>query len=305
MTRLNHRQVEAFRAVVLTGSMTGAAELLRISQPAVSRLVRDFEHATGLALFERKGNGVLPTPDAMLILAEVERSFVGLNRIAETAQAIRVQETGWLRIAAMPTLAASVLPRFIGRFLRDRPTMRVSIQEKPSHLVYEAIAAGQAEIGYAVGSGERPGFVVEPLPSRAVAILPAGHRLASREIIVPKDFSGERFISVGSGTLFQSRVLTTMAGVDLSCTLEAAWTQTACLLVAEGAGLSIVDPGAASEFEGRGIVLRRFEPAIDNGFVSLRLPHRPISALGETVMRAIADQIAAFGERPFGGLPAS
>ncbi|HAD86250.1 MAG TPA: transcriptional regulator, partial [Rhodospirillaceae bacterium] len=76
--RLNLRQVEAFRAVFQTGSMTAAGELMGGSQPAVSRLIRDLEAETGLPLFERAGGRVIATPDAVALIREVERSFHGL-----------------------------------------------------------------------------------------------------------------------------------------------------------------------------------------------------------------------------------
>jgi DNA-binding transcriptional LysR family regulator len=59
--RLNLRQVEAFRAVFMTGSMTAAGDLMAISQPAVSRLIRDLEAMTGLRLFNRRGTSISPT----------------------------------------------------------------------------------------------------------------------------------------------------------------------------------------------------------------------------------------------------
>src|SRR5580658_7912125 len=78
---LTHRQVEAFRAVMLTGRVTAAAEMLRITQPAVTRLIRDLQTATHLRLFQRQGSRLLPTGEASALYLEVERSFVGLDRI--------------------------------------------------------------------------------------------------------------------------------------------------------------------------------------------------------------------------------
>lgn len=282
---------------MLTGGMTSAAELLRITQPAVSRLVRDFESAVGLRLFQRRGTGVVPTQDATLLLAEVERSFVGLGRVAEAAQAIRSQEAGRVRIAAFPAFATSVLSRFLGRFVRERPNLRVSIQALPSHLVVEAVAAGQADFGYAVGPQDRPGFTVETLSASAVAIVPGGHRLASRPFVGPGDFAGERFVTLSHGTLFHARVATALEGVELTSLIETSWSESACLLVAEGAGVSLVDPFAASEFGERGLCVLRFEPAVDFSIVSLRLAQRPVTPLNAAIMRSLAGEILSFRTR--------
>ena len=102
MARINSRQVEAFRAMMLTGSVTEAAKLIAVTQPAVSRLLRDFQALLKMKLFERRGSGLVPTAAATALYMEVERSFVGLERITAAAEEIRSRRTGTLRIAALP-----------------------------------------------------------------------------------------------------------------------------------------------------------------------------------------------------------
>src|SRR3984957_2975916 len=126
MARINSRQVEAFRAMMLTGSVTEAAKLMAVTQPAVSRLLRDFQALLKMELFERRGTGLVPTAAATALYTEVERSFVGLERIAAAAEEIRGRRTGTLRIAALPALPAlsnGYLPRLAGHFLKQRPNL--------------------------------------------------------------------------------------------------------------------------------------------------------------------------------------
>ena len=105
MRGLNPRQIEAFRAVVLTGGVGAAASLINVTQPAVSRLIRDLQSHLGLVLFERRGTGLVPTSEALSLYAEVERAFVGLERIEQMATELRTRRAGFLRIAALPALA--------------------------------------------------------------------------------------------------------------------------------------------------------------------------------------------------------
>ncbi|NDH63139.1 MAG: LysR family transcriptional regulator [Alphaproteobacteria bacterium] len=123
MRGLNPRQIEAFRAVVLTGGVGMAAKLINVTQPAVSRMIRDLQQDLGLALFERRGTGLVPTSEALSLYAEVERAFVGLDRIAQMATELRTRRAGFLRIAALPALANGFLPSFAGRFLTERPKL--------------------------------------------------------------------------------------------------------------------------------------------------------------------------------------
>ncbi len=146
---MNLRQVEAFRLVMLTGKMTAAAELMAVTQPAVSRLIRDFEIDLKLKLFERRGNQLIPTPEATTLMREVERAYVGLNRIRAFAEEIGRQNAGMLRIAVMPALANGIMPRYLARFLKARPNIHVSLSGIPSTMVIEAIGSGQADLGFA------------------------------------------------------------------------------------------------------------------------------------------------------------
>ena len=143
------RQIEAFRAVMLTGAMTTAAEMIQVSQPAVSRLVRDLEQQLGLTLFRRRGNLVVPTHEATALLAEVERSFVGLAQISAFADDLRRGRTGSLRVAALPTMAAGFAPRFIAEFCRGLPGLKVAIDGLSSQEVRDRVAAGRYDIGVA------------------------------------------------------------------------------------------------------------------------------------------------------------
>src|SRR6218665_1736823 len=110
MARLNLRQIEAFRLVFQTGSMTTAARLMSITQPAVSRLIRDLEETTELSLFKRSGSGISATPDAISFFSEVERSFLGMQQLEQAASAIRQQREKIIHIATTGAFAYQCLP---------------------------------------------------------------------------------------------------------------------------------------------------------------------------------------------------
>ena len=149
MARINSRQVEAFRAMMLTGSVTDAAKLMAVTQPAVSRLLRDIQALLKMELFERRGSGLVPTAAATALYMEVERSFVGLDRITAAAEEIRGRRTGTLRIAAMPALSNGYLPRLAGRFLKERPNLNLSFVGVISPIVIDWVLNNQCDIGFA------------------------------------------------------------------------------------------------------------------------------------------------------------
>ena len=99
--RVNLRQLEAFSAVMKSGSITQAAQAMHLSQPAVSKLIADLEHQIGFKLFARsKGSHLTPTPEAGYFFHEVERSFIGVNALKRLARDISNLGTGQVQIAS-------------------------------------------------------------------------------------------------------------------------------------------------------------------------------------------------------------
>src|SRR6516162_6471983 len=125
---MNLRQIEAFRAVVETRSMTKAAARLRISQPNISRLISDLERSVGFKLFERlPGRQLLTTDDAMTLYAEVERSFIALSQISEVAADIR-RGKGRVRIVASAGLGRQLAACAIRLFSAKYPEAAITLQ---------------------------------------------------------------------------------------------------------------------------------------------------------------------------------
>lgn len=283
---------------MLTGKVTAAAELLMVTQPAVSRLIREFEHTTKLRLFIRQGNRVIPTQEANTLMKAVDRAFAGLDQIATAAVDIARQAAGTLRIAAMPALGISILPRFLAHFLRDRVDVQASLQSMPSAMVVEAVMSGQADIGYAEGPLDRPGLIIRNCPLDAVAALPIDHPLSQRDFLEPHDLVGQRMIALESGSLFSMRIDLALAGIPRSTVIEVRLSHTALTLVREGSGVAIIDPTSACEFRGRGAIMRPFRPSIEAGFLEIRPSNRPTSTLLDHFSEAFwnfhAEEVAKF-----------
>lgn len=278
--RLNLRQIEAFRAVFLTGSMTAAGEIMGVSQPAISRLIRDLEAETGLRLFHRKGTRITATPDAVLLSQEVLRSFQGLDRIARAAEEIAGQRHGELRLIATPAPSISCLPDAISAFRERRPGATVMLRTAASSEVLDQMTMQQYDLGVAVLPPEGPGVDIEALPPRnAVCIMPPSHPLAAREVIRPGDLAGERLLALTDDSLLQIRIrrLFQAAGAEPEIALETSFGATLCALVARGMGVAVIDPLTAATFDGFGIAARTFEPPAPYELTLVFSAHRPRS----------------------------
>jgi DNA-binding transcriptional LysR family regulator len=247
------------------GSVTGAAETLHVTQPAVSRLIRDLEARFGFALFERRKGRLVATVEAHALNDVVHRSFMGLETIATAAQEVRAFRRGSLQIAAMPGVALKMLPRVITAFSAMHPGINVSLQIRSSTKVGEWIGAQQADIGFAALRSVGPGSEQRTLcTGPLVVVLPTGHRLAGREVIGPEDLEAESLVMLGTELSMSDRVSELFAarGVRYSSRLDAQLSAAVCEFVRAGAGVGLVDPVTAFQVRDEELAAVRFEPAI-------------------------------------------
>lgn len=284
---------------MLTGSMTAAAQALHVTQPAISRLIRDLELRLGLRLFERRGNHILPTLEATALYEEVERSFVGFDRIAAFAEALKAQTTGSLRIAAFPALTSSALPEYLAAFIKKRQRLSINLMGLPSHRVVEAVSSGQADIGYADGPVDRPGLRATLISRSAVAIVPTGHPLARLPVLAASDFQNQCFISLQGG-LLRARIDAALGNIPRLLLIETTLAIAACILVSRGAGVSIMDPAFAQQFDGRGLLVKPLAMHIESGFFELRPTQRLISSVSQTFLDGFLNYLGGRGGAPDG-----
>ncbi|MFA4913728.1 MAG: LysR substrate-binding domain-containing protein [Burkholderiaceae bacterium] len=291
--QLNPRQLEAFRKVMVTGSMTLAAEMLKITQPAVSRLIKDLEGTLQLRLFRREGNRLIPGAEAQRLFTEVDSFYQGIERVERVAQDLRSLRTGTLRIASMNALGLSVLGEGVRMFSNDRPGVSVSLDVRHSLSILELASANQIDIGFVQIMGtEYPGVDIIPFPDMyAVCMVPSSHTLARKKVIKIGDLEGERLISLSRNSPLRMRIEMALdaAGVNCERPIETTLAHSACCMVSGGLGLTICDPFTASYTKYAGVVRRKLEPAIPFEFSMVLPAHQPRSKVVTDFMQVMRD----------------
>ncbi len=258
------RQLEAFRAIMITGGVTSAAGMLNISQPAVSRLISNLEDTLGFAVFQRRKGRLHPTQEAGFLYGEVERVFANLEHISQISHDILHQKTGHLRVACLPGFATSLMPRVVADFLSERPDVTISFQSRGSARVREWIAAQQYDVGIADEFEGHSAVEHEPIEIRGVCVVAEGHHLANMDMIRPEDLDGEPMITNDRNHSFNIAVEQAFekAGAKLVRRVEVRQFATACLLANKGVGASIVSAIDAGEYAKQGLVTIPFEPDV-------------------------------------------
>lgn len=267
--QINLRQVEAFKAVIEAGTISRAADVLHITQPAVSKLIAHLEMDTGLRLFDRHNKRRLaPTEHGMSLYEAIDRVFTGLRQVESAVDEIRRAEQGRLSIGVMPALSGSFVQKAINRFLEKQPNVFCSVHARSSQFIVDWVVAGKVDIGIVSEGLANPYVTFEPLLEQPmVCIMPLGHPLAKKRAIEPKDLDGVPFISYPLDSHVGNRIHAMLQdqNVEPKIALIANWANTVSEFVASGLGVSLVHPLSTINLRDE-VVIRRFAPDIFDGF---------------------------------------
>ena len=250
---LTHRQLALFRAVMLQGNLSRAAEVVNTSQPTLSRELARLEQLLGYALFDRVRGRLRPTVRAQALMLEVERSFVGLEQVAQRAAELRTQADTRLQLACLPALAHALVPQALARLCATHPDAQVSVMPLESPWLEQAVSEQRFDLALSESTEPPTGTSrVALLEANEVAVLPANHALCRKKQLRASDFAGLPFISLAMGDPYRQAIdaLFLRAGVHRETRLEAASAVAVCALVAQGLGVAIVNPLTAAAMAG-------------------------------------------------------
>jgi DNA-binding transcriptional LysR family regulator len=246
--RFKLRQMEVFRAVMLTGSINAAAKMLYVSQPAVSKLVSHTETTLGLRLFERTKGRLVPTTEAQALFREVEQVYQAALRVDAFARALSLGPTSLLRVSCSPSLATSIVAPAIVELKRQLPGLSVDwhtmlMADMPLEVLSKAVDVAVSSMPL-----EHEHLDVVPfMRGRMVCAVPPGHRLAGRGRIALADLVGEPMILFRRDIAFGTMIARAcqQASVELESIVDVTRADQALALVKGGLGLAIVDEFAA------------------------------------------------------------
>jgi len=279
---MNLNRLRAFRAVVQTGSVTKAAERLRMTQPGVSRLLSELERELGLLLFARERQRLRLTPEGQTFLQETQRALAAVDEIIEVARDIRTLKGAHIRIVTHAMTAFGIVPAATKILMRRYPQVRITVEIKDLRDIPDWIARGPFDIGLAYAAFDDPRVENELLATlKGVLVLPKGHHLARKRIISVRDLQRERMVLPPPGNPDRVRIGAAFesAGVTLDGAIDTGTAFSACQFVAEGLGLAIVDPLTFRVASTHGLIARPFRPSVLMPVSSFCPSGRPRSAV--------------------------
>lgn len=262
---MNLRDLDVFRAIMQAGGASNAAELLGISQPAVSRALATLERDLGFRLFERVKSRLVPTREGQLFHQDVRASIAGLDRLKQRAAQIREVGDGALNIASLSALGHGIVPRAIAAFVRKHPDVRIGYQVRTSNIIRDLVASGRADIGLAADEIDTTGLLHSVFTTpRAVCVMPKSHPLAQRSAIGPADLAGVPLLTLSPDDTVRRTMDKAFAdaGVQPRIVLETPYSLSIAILAAQGVGVGLCNPMTVADGMVQGLAVRPFEPAI-------------------------------------------
>ena len=249
---LNLRQLEALRATIRAGSITGAAKMMHISQPSVSRLVADLEYAVGFPLFVRVGRGLTPTVEGRHFYEGVEGMFIGIDRLDELAKSIRTSQGGVISIGAIQSISTIELPKAIGRLYNVNPEIRFEIQSRNTPAILDAVQTRQIDLGIVGREPDHQGVeILYQTSVPYVCLIPEDHWLAGEYGSVDLNQLADTETFVTFGETYPDAMMSIEPGLSdklrARSRLTVANMPLAGALVREASVLAISDPFSAEQ----------------------------------------------------------
>lgn len=293
---LRFRQLQAFHAVIETGTVTGAAALLGISQPGISNLLAQLERETRFRLFERSRGRLVATPEAEVLFHEVDTLVRGLDHVQQAVVDLRNKQGGQLQVASQHSMSFGFMTELIADFARDRPDLSISFQSQYSPKIQEWVRAGLFEIGICEQPIIHDGFDIRRFHVETRLAMPEDSPLAVHDVLTPELLRDVPFIVMGPEHMTHRRTREAFqtAGVPFKTRVHSHLLKNLLGFVKEGMGVALMDPFAVEfDHEGR-FVTRAFAPRILLDMAVITTRARPLSEVGLAFLDRLNTALAPY-----------
>ncbi len=278
------RQIEVFYAVYAHGSVSAAARALCVSQPAVSKALRQTEEGLGFLLFERVGRGLVPTEEAHRLYEEAGKVFQNVANLRRVAQNLSSALSGHLRISAITGLSFELLPRTIGRLRETFPNTTFELQTQHYGDLIASLRSYETDVGLVFSSRAHSGLQRIKLGEAEFTCVYSADRVRFDSDCVPlRELTNKDYIALNAdgplgGALWREIEKTddwvAPAAIAESCFVAKS-------LAASGIGIAIVDEFTGAAGGHANLIHKRIDPPATFDVHALYVDARPLHAVGQ------------------------
>ncbi|WP_324658384.1 LysR family transcriptional regulator [Burkholderia thailandensis] len=298
------RHIEVFHAIMRTGSLSKAAQLLCVSQPAVSKVLAHAEQNLGIRLFSRAHGRLLPTREAELLFGETQKLQSSLERIRTLARNLALRPEGHLRVGCLPSLGLSLIPQAVKAFRDDYPRVALKIQTLHTEALLNALLTRDLDVAVAIDPPARPGITSAELGRTAVVSVGPPDDGAQGAPLSLHEFMEGESIGIGTEDPLGDAIGNALEafGEDRVTMVEAHTWYVARALAARGVGRVLLDELTARA-PGEPVTIRPIEPALSVGVFALWRDGGLDSHAGATFIGALRAPFGQPSAAPAPGAP--
>jgi len=241
---LTLRQIEVIRAIMVTGTVGGAARLLNVSAPGISRVMKHAEGLLGLKLFSRKSGRYTPTREAQDIFAQINGVYDKVGDLQFVIARLKRGADAALRIGSVPSISHVMVPRAIVDVRRRFPDLLIDVDILKLEETVDYLLLGKGEAVAVSSRLEHPMLAFQPLAKgRLLCIVPEVHVLARRERVSAEQIVRHPLIGIDPNDPYGRIMAGIFAGRGLSyeVAIRARFGSTVCALVSQGLGIAVID----------------------------------------------------------------
>ncbi|MFC5496825.1 LysR family transcriptional regulator [Caenimonas terrae] len=296
---MNLRQMEVFRAVMLTGGVNSAAELLHVSPPAVSKVLAQAGKASGLVLFERLKGRLIPTPEAHQLHAEIDQLWRGVEKVRDVTRELSSGAQATLRLVCSASLAPYLVSRAVARLYARFPRLQCRVQVVSPDIINQTLLDRSTHLGIALAPHDNPNLAtVRSYQCGLACVMRSDHRLARKKLVRPADLAGERVISAPESVPFGQTLERAFgaAGAAMHRDFECISSTTACWFAQAGVGVAVVDEAAIAGGLLAGLEVRPFQSAEKLPVRIIRNRYRPMSVVEKAFVEEFDQVWAGIGK---------
>lgn len=240
---MNLNQLKIFYMAAKHGSLSAAADVLCITQPAVTKGIQRLQEHYDIRLFNRFGKKMALTDAGEALYGIAESIFEMEHQAEESLRDFQQRKKGFIRILSSESFGSYYLPFIINRFSKANPRIRVSVDLLPTEQIVEKTAALGNDMGfisYPVPHDKL--FIREILEDSYQIIVPPEHPFALKAVIEPEDLAGQPVIlhEQGSAPRKSTEEFAKRHGVNLSIVLELSNNEAMKTAVEEGVGIAVI-----------------------------------------------------------------
>lgn len=259
------RHIEVVNAIRVTGTLSAAAELLSLTQPAVSQILQSAELQLGYALFTRNKGRLTPTKEAVTLFPEMERLDRQLDAVRQLANNLRRPRDDTLRILAAPALAQTIVPEAVLALQRKFPGVHIMVRTDYSASAITSLALHEADVGLLYHSLTHPAIQQETLGMSELVLIGRPDSLTDSAGIGLDALGKRRLIGPDAadpvGKLLTEALIAQNLEIEILITAQSYHSVVA--LVERSNDVGIVDSATAISARERGLTAIPIRPRIE------------------------------------------